>query len=207
MIAVAQKCDIGDQDESLKISAIGLKQPVAWFPFQWLLLIQSGTVPDFRLTPRSNDMRFDHNEILTIIMILVLAAVVAPAQADDKTLEELKCQAPGVHGKLTIREIQCQPNLQGFNSPTRLPLAAYLHGYRDAYLDLAGALIYTKIEGTTEAQRYDYFEDVKYCMRFLTVEQVVNETEDLDHPLWMWANNAIGACTRERDIDRRNAAE
>ena len=132
------------------------------------LLYLRATIPDLKLTPRSNDMRYDHRQILAIIAMLV-AALAAPAQADDKTLEELKCQQPGVHGNMTIREIQCQPNLQGFDSPTRLPVAAYLHGYRDAYLSWADNLIYMEIEDTSEAQRYENYEDVNYCMRFLTV--------------------------------------
>lgn len=152
-------------------------------------------------------MKYDHRQTLTVITMLLLVALADLAQADDKSLEELKCQQPGVHGDMTIREIQCQPNLQGWDSPTRLPVVAYLYGYRDAYLSFAGALIYTEIEDTSEAQRYDAFEDANYCMRFLTVEQIVAETENLDHPLDIWANNTIAACVRERDIDRRNAAE
>lgn len=152
-------------------------------------------------------MRFDHRQIFTIITMAALAALAAPTQADDKTLKELKCQQPGVHGKMTIREIQCQPNLQGFDSTTRLPLAAYLHGYRDAYLTWAVNLISMEIEGTSEAQRYENYEDVEYCMRFLTVEEIVSETKNLDHTLDMWANRTVTFCAIRRNKDRRNATD
>lgn len=152
-------------------------------------------------------MRYDQRQILTIVTMLVLAALAASGQADDRTLEEMKCQQPGVHGKMTIREIQCQPNLQGFDSPTRLPLAAYLHGYRDAYLNWAGNLISMEIEGTSEAQRYENYEDVKYCMRFVTVDEIVSEAKDLNYTLDQWANNTITFCVIRRSTDRRNATD